>query len=624
MSGRLQYFKANWTEITDNQSILSWLDGFKIPFVLKPVQKIPPQEPMWSNKEKEILKESISKLLDMGAISMVKTCQNQFLSNIFAVPKPDGTYRLVLNLKYLNKFIKSDHFKMENHKTVAGILKQNAFLAKLDLKDAYFLLPMHESDKKYLRFKFLKKTYEFNCLPFGLNCAPFVFTKLLKPIAIFLRSRKFFSVIYLDDFLLIGDTYMECEKNVHATTKILENLGFLINFKKSNLKPSQQCQYLGFLYNTTNLTISLPDKKKADMLEFVEKFKTKKTCKIQEFAVLVGKLVSICPAVSYGFLYLKPLERIKYLALENSYNNFNATMIVSPQVWEVLNWWKINIPQCLRSLKQPQYEIEIFSDASLTGWGIYCEGNSSHGHWSEEERKMPINFLELKAAFFGLKCFANHLRDKNILLRIDNTTAIAYINKMGGVRYEHLNILCQEIWHWCEKHKIYIFASYIKSAENKEADISSRIIKIETEWELNHKYFQQVLQIFSEPEIDIFASRINRKCEKFVSWFRDPEAWKVDAFTLDWSPLKFYAFPPFSLILRTLQKIITDKAEGIVIIPNWPSQPWYPLFHSLLISKPLIFSPSKDLLLSIDRITPHPLWAQLSLVVGLLSGKHCS
>lgn len=195
---------------------------------------------------------------------------------------------------------------------------------------------------------------------------------------------------------------------------------------------------------------------------------------------------------------------------------------------------------------------------------------------------------------------------------------------MGGVKFKHLNVLCQKIWDWCENRNLFIFASYIKSTDNTEADACSRILQIDTEWEINDIYFNQILYTFPEPDIDIFASRINKKCKAFVSWHKDPEAIEVDAFTLDWSLLNFYAFPPFAIILKTLQKIMADKAQGIVVVPDWPTQPWYPIFHSLLISKPIFFSPNKDLLLSIDRKTHHPLWPQLTLVAGILCGRRCS
>lgn len=70
-------------------------------------------------------------------------------------------------------------------------------------------------------------------------------------------------------------------------------------------------------------------------------------------------------------------------------------------------------------------------------------------------------------------------------------------------------------------------------------------------------------------------------------------------------------------MLRVLQKIIKDNARGIVVAAYWPTQPWYPLYTSLLREPPIIVRPSKDLLLSVDRISHHPLCRQLTLVAGI-------
>lgn len=72
---------------------------------------------------------------------------------------------------------------------------------------------------------------------------------------------------------------------------------------------------------------------------------------------------------------------------------------------------------------------------------------------------------------------------------------------------------------------------------------------------------------FGSFDIDLFASSANNKCEKFISWRRDPHAFRVDAFTVDWGEFYFYTFPPFSLVLRTLQKIRDNRAEGVVVVP---------------------------------------------------------
>ena len=167
---------------------------------------------------------------------------------------------------------------------------------------------------------------------------------------------------------------------------------------------------------------------------------------------------------------------------------------------------------------------------------------------------------------------------------------------MGSIRYPNLNSLARKLWQWCEKRNIFVFASYIKSKDNIEADKESRQLQTETEWELNNKAFQKITLEFNKPKIDLFASRINKKCERFISWLRDPESYAVDAFTINWSVFYFYALPPFSIILQCLHKIIEDKETGIFVVPYWTSQPWFPVFNSLLVSKLIHFTPSKDLL----------------------------
>jgi len=103
-----------------------------------------------------------------------------------------------------------------------------------------------------------------------------------------------------------------------------------------------------------------------------------------------------------------------------------------------------------------------------------------------EREKHHINFLKLLASFLALKAFAKNLKNCEILLRLD-TTAISYINKMEDIRFPHLTHLAKKIWIWCESRKIWLFASYISSKENVEADAASRNKNIDTEWELCQK-----------------------------------------------------------------------------------------------------------------------------------------
>jgi hypothetical protein len=124
-------------------------------------------------------------------------------------------------------------------------------------------------------------------------------------------------------------------------------------------------------------------------------------------------------------------------------------------------------------------------------------------------------------------------------------------------------------------HKIWRSSAHVAGVKNVEADHRSRYFKQNYEWMLN-------------PCIYLFATRLNTQIEKFVSWEPDPEAWAIDAFALDWSKLQFYAFHPFSLLTRCLQKVKLEQATGIIIAPDWPTQPWFSVLKAMCVRTPVV------------------------------------
>lgn len=623
VAGRLKFFIHKWTSITKNKFVLKCVQGYKIQFTVQPYQTTFPTAPLIRGPETFAdVGRAIKNLLQLGAIKQCVPEEPQFISSYFLTPKSDGTFRFVLNLKKLNEFIRTKHFKMEDGRTAEKIIFKNYYLAKLDLENAYFLIPVDEDSSKYLRFIFQGQYFEFVCLPFGLNIAPLIFTKVMRPIVNQLRKKGLLSVIYLDDILLVAPSRRACKNNVRASVELLEYLGFVINYNKSNLEPSQRVDFLGITYDSRRMTLELPETKKQKCLYLLEEFSPGKIVSIRQWSSFVGSINACCPAVKYGRLYTREFERVRYLELLKNNNNYDEKIRIPEKLEPTLTWWKENIPKCSNPIRKGTYKHEIFSDASTTGWGAFHEGETARGFWTEPEQKWHINRLELKAALFALKSFAKDYNCCEILLRMDNTTAIAYVNKMGGVQHPNLHKIAKEIWRWCEARNIWITASYIKSEDNIEADRESRIKNIDTEWELADHAFRRVVETFGHPEIDLFATRSNAKCKKFLAWKNDPEALAIDAFTVNWHPLGlFWAFPPFALILKALKKIVVDRATGIIIVPYWTSQPWFPLLMSLLIEKPLIFKPSPNLLLSPCRSIQHPLAGKLSLMAGKLSGN---
>lgn len=511
---------------------------------------------------------------------------------------------------------------MEDIRCAKHLISNNCYMCSIDLKDAYYLIPIHKTFRKFLRFNFQGQIFQFTCLPFGLCTSPFVYTKIMKAVINKIREFGILSIIYIDDLLLIGNSYDSCKTNFNYVKNLLEKLGLVINYQKSSQEPNKKCKYLGFVINSMELTLELTDDKKRRITSLIQQFKNRKYTKIRDFAKLLGTLNAACPAVAYGSIYCKRLERQKYLTLSINDNNYEEKLYIDKIITDELSWWERNIAVGSNPIRTQNFSLEIFTDASLTGWGAHCNGKSAQGFWTNEEKNTSINYLELLAARFGLRCFAADLTKCEILLRIDNTSAISYINRTGGIQYPHLNELTRKIWQWCERRNIWIFATYIPSRENKEADKASRKINIDTEWELCNGAFENINENFGPFTIDLFATRLNKKCARFCSRFPDPEAMTVDAFTISWTKEKLYAFPPFAIALKTLRKIILDKAEGTIILPFWPTQPWYPLFTSLLISSPIILKPNKDLLISPFRNETHPLAKKLSLIAGNISGKH--
>ncbi|XP_056637712.1 uncharacterized protein LOC130445848 [Diorhabda sublineata] len=602
LAGQIRLFFEEWEKITTNGKILGWVKGYRIPFNATPVQKRPQKPPNLSGKLEKSYSDSITKLIDMGAVKEVTKCNGQFLSSYFLRKKPDGNDRFILNLKKLNTFITPPHFK---------------------LKDAYFSIPVATEQRKYLRFQFKNKILEFQCLPFGLGTAPYAFTKILKPAIEHLRAKGLSSVIYLDDTLLIGKSKTECRDNINQTCSLLQRLGFVVNKEKSCLSPKREIKFLGFIFNTQKMTMRPTTDKKSKITAMVKAILKKRKIKIRDFSKFVGHLVSICPATQYGWLHTKQFEREKYLALKVSGGDYDKIRKISPKLKSEFLWWLNNIKGCENSIAIPKYTHTLFTDASNSGWGAFYNGQNANGFWDSFEKQRHINYLELKATFFGLKTFLKDLRNSHILLRIDNTTAVSYINRMGGVKYKYLNDLTKDIWQWCEERNIKIFASYINSESNVLADKASRSKEIDTEYSLNVEAYKQIVEKLGCPEIDLFASYLNKKCKKFVSWHPDPESQNVDAFTLSWENIKGYIFPPFALLPKVLSKIEADRAECIVVFPIWKlwkSQPWFPKLESLMSSTLIRLHPSPNLLLSPFR-KPHPLWPRLTLGAAILSGK---
>ena len=257
LAGRLKFYSENWKKLTQDVNILSIVQGFKISFSQTPFQFGPPQLARVNQEECLQINSEIKDMLRKDAIQQVKSKPGEFLSNLFLVSKKDGGHRPVINPKFRNSFIPYQHFRMEVMHLIKDLLLKH-FLIKVDLKDAYFGITLDESSRKYIRFQWEGNLYEFLCLCFGLGPAPLIFTKFLKiPIALLRRINV--TIIFLD-MLVIAQILKEISQAKETLIFLLQNLGFVINFKKSQL-PVKEIEFLGLVINSVNMTLALPQGK---------------------------------------------------------------------------------------------------------------------------------------------------------------------------------------------------------------------------------------------------------------------------------------------------------------------------------------------------------------------------
>ena len=183
-----------------------------------------------SGRDSAVEGEFVSDLLKAGAIE--PTSSLLFQGPLFSVPKKNTSKRrVILDLSTLNRSITCPTFKMTSLQDVRLVLSPGSFAASIDLKDAYWHIPVLPHFRKYLGFKLNNTKYRFRAMPFGLNVAPRIFTKMCRPILKELRAKGVQVMSYIDDLLVWGNSEEECIWALNVTIDILVKRGFLINWE---------------------------------------------------------------------------------------------------------------------------------------------------------------------------------------------------------------------------------------------------------------------------------------------------------------------------------------------------------------------------------------------------------
>ena len=202
---------------------------------------------------------------------------------------------------------------------------------------------------------------------------------------------------------------------------------------------------------------------------------------------------------------------------------------------------------------------------------------------------LHINLLEMKALFLGLQAFQEDVAGHHVTAMCDNSTVVAYVNKLGGTVSRSLCLLTSRLLRWMESFDVHLDARYLPGESNVLADVLSRRGQVVgTEWSLHPQVARALLRAWGNPSIDLFATCLNAKLPLYCSLVPDPQAVFEDAFRHPWDDLDLYSFPPFALVGRVIACVQQSSRVAMTLVaPLWPEKEWFADLLLLLTQPPL-------------------------------------
>ena len=634
VGGRLKFTWREWKKVNASKKILRWLRrGYILPFKkdedaerrARNQFSVASHNDLIANysqgSEKQlVIDQMMETLIKKGAIVIMRPEEQGFFNRVFLRPKKtdanetrmEKRWRLILDVSRLNKFLNAKPFKMETVQVIRKTLDKNLWATSVDFSDAYHHIPIHPNCQNFLAFQVGATRYKYVACPFGLNAIPQVFTEIMTPLKIFVKTTAKVEIFqYLDDWLILSKTSDGVLNATKFFIKTCVELGLLVNLDKSVLTPTQTLIHLGVAWNFATNKLATPKDKRLWLTSTCRTILNSKRSQLPLLETTLGKMISVEKVVHLGRLNYRSFQSA--VAKEVKKGRAPRWIRLSAVAKENMKWWSntANLEKEVPFI-EPKHDITVMTDASLQGWGAHANDWFIQGEWTVLEKRRHINELELLAVIRTLEKVGDKLSNKTVLFMIDNTTAVAYINKQGGTRSSPLMNLTRNLYDRAVRLSATIQATHIKGDLNTVADILSRKRQIlKTEWTLGVANFKWVEKesLFGRPTVDLFANRFNTQTAKFIAPHFDPRAIAQDALASPWPNEILYAFPPTTILDKVLIKMLQERPKRLLLIaPYQPTATWFAALQSVAIKATPVANPSLHQPISkIAHKTPHAL-----------------
>ena len=446
-----------WNEIGASKTVINWIEnGVLLPFTKLPEPSELPNR-KFNARQAAFLDNELKNLVNSG---IIKKCYEKpiVVSPLNVVPKKGkNQWRLIIDLRKVNSCIDAPKFSNEKINVISSLVHENDLFVTLDLKNGFYHVPVAQKHQTYLGFQWKKQYYCWKNLPFGLNASPYFFAKTLKPVLTYVRAKGLRTALYVDDwFLAAQPNTIDDHKTFLVST--LESLGWTINYKKSSLVPESTKTWIGYVISSGSTdeknsepVICIPQDRIRKVRRDIVRALRKKCIQAKALARIAGQCVSMAEVIMPAKLLLRNVYRV--LALKNSWYDM---LTLTQSARDDLKWWLTAMNNWNnRSLRKRPIEMQMFTDASLSGWGAWLQDLKAAGFWNKRLQNMPSNYRELTAVLMGLHSFMPVIKGKSVQVVSDNISTVAYLNHQGGAAQD-LSNMAKAIWSLAFHHGIQI------------------------------------------------------------------------------------------------------------------------------------------------------------------------
>jgi len=492
--------------------------------------------------------------------------------------------RAVYDFKHTNEYQANASCKYETLQDLSQTLRPGDALLSWDIRDAYHHLTVRPTDRTYLAFRTLGRVFVPVTMPFGLRVAPRTWTKVCRPVVAELRRLGFRIIAYVDDFGGAPPaspgapaTKAEAVAGFSLVAELLHRLGLYLHPFKGTRDGPQVMQLLGHLIDTRAGIYLLPPERVVKTVALAQSLVRyaaghERWVGFKALRRFCGTAVSTTLSVPDARFHLRSL----FNALKFRHPSSGDARL-GHQAVKDLEWWVALAGNAARGrpIWPGSATIQMDTDASGLGWGaVLGQLVEARGYHGTLRSGLHINVLELGAITLALRSFRAHIPPGTIIrLRTDSMVALGVLNAQSSrslVLMEEmraLHALCREM-------DVDLRAEHLSSALNEWADRLSRE-QDSTDWTLRCTTFSSFNAVYGPHSVDLFATDLNKQCDRFYSRWATPGALGINALAHDWTGENAWANPPFHLLGPVVHKIVASNATVTLIAPEWRAQPFW-------------------------------------------------